>query len=275
MLFAVTQFRDSLAYFVANTFALGACWVVSAAIGAAALALAGGQFVESFTGSYNSGRKAERLIAILGSGLLGLNGGLIIAQIDEFAGILSMVYLWAFVTMATAAFFGRPGPRPSVLGLNDDLETALLLREAAERSEAARLSGALSKTGTSYILIGAAVGGLIGLIYGLGSAMLIPLSTDDNIFLESSTGQRLIWAAASLWAILCGFGGSVAVARAGLGRGLTAMIFGLILGTGFGGLIAVFGLFLGNTLSAALNGAIGAAFFGAILSAEIRQQRLG
>src|SRR5581483_10231543 len=98
--------KDTLPWFLGNTFALAAWWLISGFIAGVFLSMFGGVLSFMLTGKVASQLRAERFIGVVGGALIGMSGGATVGMIGEFSGVIGMVYLWGFVGMMLAAFEG-------------------------------------------------------------------------------------------------------------------------------------------------------------------------
>src|SRR5262249_23240696 len=119
---------------------------------------------------------------------------------------------------------------------------------------------------TGEEIIGALSGGVLGLLYGTMTALLIPLSATNPPAEELA---KTVAAAAAGWAVLGGFGGWAIGARTGVHAGIGVLLLGLLIGSALGGMVALLGELFGAVIIGALNGGIGGAFFGAIAAHEL------
>lgn len=263
------QNKDSLTWFLGNTFALAAWWVLSGVIGGVVLSLAGGAVAFLMTGRHDIQKRTERIVGVVGGALVGMNGGALVGRIADFSGVLSMVYLWGFVGMAMAVFLGEARlSRPRLSSYADDAENL----PDATSSLLDRLSITFSNMGSHVNgIVGTVCGAMAGTFYGAASAWVVPLSSIDVYTDQSPLG--LVSAASIIWAVLGGFGGGIGGSRHGIQRGLIALLFGLLFGSAFGGLVALLGMLTDDLLSGAINGAVGGAFFGAIAVSDLLHER--
>src|SRR5207249_2927357 len=113
--------KETLAWFLGNTFALAAWWVISGFLSGVFLSMFGGTVSFMLTGRVDSQLRAERLLGIVGGALIGMSGGATVGAIGEFSGVIGMVYLWGFVGMILTAFQGME--RERVARFDDDDDT--------------------------------------------------------------------------------------------------------------------------------------------------------
>ncbi len=271
-LFAIV--KESLPWFVGNTFALAAWWLISGLLCGVFLSLFVGPIKLLLTGSRQAHTPLERGLGVVAGAMIGMSGGATLGTIGEFSGVIGMVYLWGFVGMLTCAFQG-PTQQESMQSRADG---AVSLDSGQSEGPSATLIGLLlagwSRLGRGVRSpdewYGVAAGGLLGVVYGIITAIVVPLSA------TSAPGEELtgtISGAAAIWAVLGGFGGWVAAVRGGLYGGMMALLLGLLFGSSLGGVAALVGELFGEVILGALNGAIGGAFFGFVAAVELAQKR--
>lgn len=262
--------KDSLTYFLGNTFALAAWWVLTGAISGIVLAMIGGMVAFTLTGRTDVRKNAERIVGTIGGALVGMHGGEIVGRIDDYSGVLSMVYLWGFVGMCMAVFLGEPSLRRR--RLRSEITDFDERQESAATSTLDSLSNTFSRMGSQANgIAGAIFGAISGMLYGALTGWALPLSRTDAF--TDSGPMGMVTAASITWAVLGGFGGGVGGSRHGMHRGLVAMLFGLVAGSSFGGIVALLGIVVDDKVSGAINGAIGGAFFGSIAVSEFINDR--
>jgi hypothetical protein len=270
----VAVVKETLPWFIGNTFALAAWWVISGFLAGVFLSMFGGTIRLALTGSSATHGPLERRLGMIAGALIGMSGGATLGSIGEFSGIIGMVYLWSFVGIMAAAFQGlsrqqvAPDPFEEAVDLGgkrvDDTGDTLIGLLLAGWS---RLGRGLRSPDE---WLGVAGGGILGVLYGTITAVIVPLSATS---LPGEDVPGTVSGGAAIWAVLGGFGGWVATLRLGLSAAIMALLVGLILGSSIGGIAAMVGELFGEVPLGALNGAIGGAFFGFIAAVEVEHKR--
>jgi hypothetical protein len=268
---AATQ--ETLTWFLGNTFALAAWWLVSGFLSGVFLGMFGGTVSLWLTGKAETQVRTERLVGAVGGALIGLSGGATVGMLGEFSGLIGMVYLWGFVGMMTAAFLGTPRPEP-VGHFEEDWDCPEPTEESAKSSYWSQLAATCGRLGIGHRVPGELLctlaGGTLGVLYGILTSLLVPMSAT---IIPDEEAAHSVAGAAAVWAMLAGFGGWVAGSRAGARSGILTLFLGLLIGTSLGGVIGLTGELVGAVATGAINGAIGGAFFGSIAAREFIDKR--
>lgn len=272
----IGQATESLTWFLGNTFALAVWWLICGAVSGVFLALFGGTVTFMLTGSFQSQKQTARVVGTLGGAVLGLVGGATVGRIGDFGGLVGMVYLWAFVGMLYAAFLGIYVPRTAEARFDEDWETpegdGLADRAVSLLDEvSSTFSRSSPSESRSDEIAGIVCGAIVGLFYGIVTALLIPLSASR---LPVEDPARTVIGAAVIWALFGGFGAWVGSRRIGVYGGMVTVITGLLAGSALGGMIALAGQVFGDFVCGAISGAIGGAFFGSLAAVEMINRRI-
>lgn len=268
--------KDTLTFFMGNTFALAVWWVIAGVVSGVFLALFGGTAVFLLTGQRQQQQQIERRIGILGGALVGMSGGATVGNISDFSGLIGLVYLWAFVGIMYSTLMGTSASRAPRGGFDEDWDPRNRRLDPSDRTISfldewsTTFSRLKSEERRPEEMMGAFGGIVIGVFYGTITGLIIPLSVTEGIEADPA---RTIVGAAIIWAILGGFGGWAGSRRLGAHAGMVALVTGIMGGSALGGVLALVGQILGDVVCGAINGVIGGAFFGAVAASELINQR--
>lgn len=276
LLMMVGEVKESLTWFLGNCFALAVWWVISGVVSGIFLALFGGTITFMLTGKFQSQKQIESRIGVIGGTLVGASGGATVGTIADFSGLLGLIYLWGFVGMLYSTFLGAYSQSLGQHRFDEDWDQFDSPDNPSDRTISVLddWSATFGKMATTENhadeLFGAGCGLLVGLIYGLITSLMIPLSTRQIVAEDTS---HTVMGSVVIWVLLAGFGGWVGARRIGSYAGLISLVTGLVVGSSIGGMLALVGQVFGDLVCGALNGAIGGAFFGQLAAAELSNRR--
>jgi hypothetical protein len=268
---------ETLAWFLGNTFALAAWWVISGFFSGVFLSMFSGTIGFMLTGQARSQVQVQRIVGVLGGAVVGMSGGATVGAIGNFSGVIGMVYLWGLVGMLLLAFQSAAQKNASFGRFDQDWDDLDADTSTADDrgSFISQVLAGVSQLGagqrSTHEIVSAVVGGIIGVVYGVVTGFLVPLTASAP---PSEDVGVTVARAAAIWAVLCGFGGWIVGTRGGVRGGMVVLVLGLVFGSVVGWFIAMIGdIFETTVVIGAINGALGGAFFGAIAAHELSHKR--